>query len=202
MNTLLNRPVIGMGLLVVLSACAPQAITSQREAQINSPFVSNVNERQDLPGVIGAPLARLPTVTSGGTNAGNRPTTPAPSTAPTSSSVKDALFPPKVGQVWRLTIDDVGVWRLRFLEVDSLGTATGNASTAVKVTRTSASTLQNGVRRFIVAENPLTYVCDFAPNAMRVEGGDTMMGGRAFESRAGQLVALEKSYNARLTPDD
>jgi hypothetical protein len=189
-----------MGLLVVLSACAPQAVSNERAAQINSPFVSNVNERQDLPSVIGAPLARLPTPTSSNAgNTGNRTPSPAPSATGSASS---GLFPPKVGQVWRLTIDDVGVWRLRFLEVDNLGTATGNASTAVKVTRTSASTLQNGVRRFIVAENPLTYVCDFAPNAMRVENGDTMIGGRAFESRAGQLVPLEKTCNARLTPDD
>jgi hypothetical protein len=194
----MNRQVIGMGLLVVLSACAPRT-TTEREAQINSPFVSSVNERQDLPGVIGAPLARLPTPTG----AGNRPATNPPTTTGTATSTpRDGLFPPKVGQVWRLTIDDVGVWRLRFLEVDNLGTATGNASTAVKVTRTSATTLQNGVRRFLIAENPLTYACDFAPNAMRVENGDTMIGGRAFESRNGQLVPLEKACNARLTPDD
>ncbi|NJK46187.1 MAG: hypothetical protein HC933_19750 [Pleurocapsa sp. SU_196_0] len=183
----------GLTCLAVLSACAPNTRpTSSLDREGDREYASTLLDNK---------IARRGSTTRpGGTSQTGG--TSSSTTSTNAPSALSSLFPPKVGQVWRLTIEETGVWRLRFLEVDSLGTATGNASTANKVTRTSASTLQSGVRRFIVAENPLTFVCDFAPNAVRVDGGNTLVGGRAFESRNGQLVALERNCNARLSPDD
>jgi hypothetical protein len=183
----LTSALFGLTCLAVLSACTPAARPSssldrEGDREYASTLLDNKIVRR---GSTSRPAA-----------------SPSSTSSTTAPSALSNLFPPKVGQVWRLTIEETGVWRLRFLEVDSLGTATGNASTANKVTRTSASTLQSGVRRFIVAENPLTFVCDFAPNAVRVDGGNTLVGGRAFESRNGQLVALERNCNARLSPED
>jgi hypothetical protein len=191
----LTRAIFGLTCLAVLSACAPNTRpTSSLDREGDREYASTLLDNKIY--------RRTSTVRPSGTPQTGGATNPSSTSSTNSPSALSSLFPPKVGQVWRLTIEETGVWRLRFLEVDSLGTATGNASTANKVTRTSASTLQSGVRRFIVAENPLTFVCDFAPNAVRVDGGNTLVGGRAFESRNGQLVALERNCNARLSPDD
>ncbi len=193
----------GIALCLSFSACAPVPQTTGlrgwRQTELLYPRQTLGTVQTRPPQAPGAPAASPAPVTNTPTTTGTVTTT---TSQPSASSGLNQFFPPKVGQVWRLTIENTGVWRLRFLEVDSRGTATGNASTANKVTRVSATTLANGVRRFIVAENPLTFACDFAPGSVKLENGDTMTGGRAFESRDGQLVPLDRACNAKITTDE
>jgi hypothetical protein len=111
----------------------------------------------------------------------------------------NAVFPPKIGQTWTITIEGLAPWVVLFQELNKdnepSGTGLQNG-----LARKVLAYLNNGLKIFAMAgENDVIYYCAFAATVQPV--GATLSGGVAYQEPKGaqQPTAMNRSCSASLT---
>lgn len=116
------------------------------------------------------------------------PATPAaptqPVVTPPATGGLTASFPPKLGQTWTVTIQNLSPWRLEFTKLDKEGDPEGTGKQAKFTAPTYAFVDDEGERVFQMFSPNTTYWCGFAKDA--VFSGATISNGKAYAQVKGQ----------------
>ncbi len=110
-----------------------------------------------------------------------------------------AVFPPKIGQTWTVTIDGLAPWVILFKELDKDNDPNGSGLQN-GLARNAVAFLSDGLKVFLMAgDNNVRYYCVFTATIQPV--GATFSGGQALQAAQGAQSpsSMNKACTATLT---